>query len=110
MRPHEVDALSKDELRTIILMEARAKPRLRTVEGLWRKAVVGRRGAVPRPGTMTAYIRDRGLLPPLEVDRIVSEAPLALVAFQAAQADKPVEHRMSMARWLDMFNASQLER
>lgn len=110
MRPHEVDALSKDELRTIVLMEARAKPRLRTVEGLWRKPVIGRRGAIPRPGTMTAYIRDRGLLPPSEVDRIVSDAPLALVAFQAAQADKPVEQRMSMARWLDMFTSGQAGR
>ena len=110
MRPHEVDALSKDELRTIVLMEARAKPRLRTVEGLWRKPVIGCRGAIPRPGTMTAYIRDRGLLPPSEVDRIVSDAPLALVAFQAAQADKPVEQRMSMARWLDMFNSGQAGR
>src|SRR3546814_14721416 len=60
MRPHEVDALSKDELRTIVLMEARAKPRLRTIDGLWRKPVVGRGGATPRPGNITAYIRQHG--------------------------------------------------
>ena len=107
MRPHEVDALSKDELRTIVLMEARAKPRLRTIEGLWRKPVVGRGGAIPRPGNITAYIRELGLLAPSEVDRIVADAPLALVAFQAAQARKPVDQRMSMARWLDAFHRGQ---
>lgn len=107
MRPHEVDALSKDELRTIVLMEARAKPRLRTIDGLWRKPVVGRGGATPRPGNITAYIRQHGLLSPSEVDRIVAGAPLALIAFQAAQACKPVEQRMSMARWLDAFHRGQ---
>src|SRR3546814_1634578 len=61
MRPHEVDALSKDELRTIVLMEARAKPRLRTIDGLWRKPVLGRGSATPRPGNITAYIRQQGL-------------------------------------------------
>src|SRR3546814_13602280 len=37
MRPHEVDALSKDELRTIVLMEARAQPRLRTLRSEGRR-------------------------------------------------------------------------
>lgn len=107
MRPHEVDALTPDELRTIVLMEARAKPRLRTVEGLWRKAVLGRGGATPRPGDMTSYIRERGLLPPRIVDRIILDAPLALLGFQEAQAGKPVEQRVSMGRWLDAFHRGQ---
>src|SRR3546814_5750745 len=79
MRPEEVDRLSREELRVIVLMEARAKPRLRTIEGLWRKPVLGRGGATPRPGSMTEYIRDTGLLAPTEVDRIVRDAPTALV-------------------------------
>jgi hypothetical protein len=29
------------------------------VEGLWRKAVKGSRGATPRPGSMTEYIETR---------------------------------------------------
>src|SRR3546814_20607325 len=103
MRPHEVDALSKDELRTIVLMEARAKPRLRTIDGLWRKPVVGRGGATPRPGNITAYIRQHGLLSPSDVDRIVADATLPLVAFQAAPACKPVALDMLMAPGAEAF-------
>src|SRR3546814_14799758 len=85
MRPEEVDRLSREELRVIVLMEARAKPRLRTIEGLWRKPVLGRGGATPRPGSMTEYIRDTGLLAPTEVDRIVRDAPTALVDFRSEE-------------------------
>lgn len=87
-----------------MLMEARAKPRLRNVEGLWRKPVLGRRGATPRPGSITEFIRERGLLSPAEVDRIIEDAPTALLDFQAAQAALLPEQRVAMGRWLDDFH------
>src|SRR3546814_6304011 len=77
MKPHEVQTLPAWCLRLIVLMEARAAPRLINVEGLWRRST----GA--RPGTMTEFIRGRGLLPPLEIAAIVNGAPVALVEFQA---------------------------
>ena len=89
-------------------MEARAKPRLRTIDGLWRKPVLGRRGAVPRPGDITTFIRDQGLLPAGEVDVIVATAPTALIAFQAAQAHLPVEARAPMGQWLADFQRAQI--
>lgn len=104
IKPDEVEELSREELRIIVLMEARAKPRLRNIDGLWRRPVMGRRGAIPRPGSITEFIRERGLLPPGEIDRIVATAPTELLAFQAAQAALPVEHRVPMGRWLDDFN------
>ena len=77
IKPDEVLELSTEELRIIVLMEARAKPRLRNVDGLWRRPVLGRRGATPRPGSITEFIRERGLLPPAEVDRIIEDADRA---------------------------------
>ena len=104
IKPHEVLELSAEELRIIVLMEARAKPRLRNVDGLWRRPVLGRRGATPRPGSITEFIRERGLLSPAEVDRIIEDAPTALLDFQAAQAALPPEQRAPMGRWLDDFH------
>ena len=104
IKPVEVIELSIDELRVIVFMEARAKPRLRNVDGLWRRPVLGRRGATPRPGSITEFIRERGLLPPDEIDRIVRTAPTELLAFQAAQATFPLDQRVPMGRWLDDLN------
>src|SRR3546814_1373093 len=89
MKPHEVQTLPAWCLRLIVLMEARAAPRLINVEGLWRRST----GA--RPGTMTEFIRGRGLLPPLEIAAIVNGAPVALVEFQAVAAQFPVDARRS---------------
>lgn len=103
IKPDEVLELSPDELRIIVLMEARARPRLRNVEGLWRKPVLGHRGATPRPGSITAFIREKGLLPPAEIDRIIANSPTELLDFQAAQAALPVEERAPMGDWLRDF-------
>ena len=103
MKPHEVLALSKPELRLIVLMEARAAPRLRNVDGLWRKPVSGARGGTPRPGSMTEFIRERGLLPADEIDIIISDCPTALVTWQEAHADKPLEDRPALSEWLAFF-------
>lgn len=104
MKPWEMDLLPPHQLRLIVLMEARAAPRLRNVEGLWRKTVKGHRGATARPGSMTAYIRQHGLLPEVEVDRIWNLAPEALVRFQASQEDMPVRDRKDLSAWLGLLD------
>src|SRR3546814_1006315 len=67
MKPHEVQTLPAWCLRLIVLLEARAAPRLINVEGLWRRST----GA--RPGTLTGFIRGRGLLRPLKSEEHTSE-------------------------------------
>jgi hypothetical protein len=80
MKPDEVRALPADKLCRIVLMEARAKPRLDKVEGLWRASTKA------KPGSMTKFIEDEGLLPKSEIERI-RQVPAQLVAFQQAYAD-----------------------
>jgi hypothetical protein len=104
MKPWELHTLPKAQLRRIVLLEARAAPRLRNVDGLWRKPVKGKRGATPRPGRMTDYIRSEGLLPPDEIDEIIAAAPLALVRWQEAQAALPAQDRPDLIRWLTLFD------
>lgn len=82
MKPDEVAALTPRYWRRIVRMEARAHPRLRTTEGLWRRRVKGCRGAVARPGSMTEFIREKRLLPPEEVDEIWNNTPAEIVDFQ----------------------------
>jgi hypothetical protein len=103
-KPFEIDMLPAAQLRRIVLMEARAAPRLRDVEGLWRKTVKGMRGATARPGKMTDYIRDKGLLPAAEIDEIIAVCPAALVAFQEMQADVPLHERADLKQWLALFD------
>lgn len=102
-KEHEIDALTPTELRLIVLLEARAAPRLRTVEGLWRKTRVGKRTS-PRPGRMTDYIRDRGLLPAEQIDRIWNECPTALITWQEAHAQTPLDERPAMRQWVEFFD------
>lgn len=99
MKPDEVASLPAWCLRLIVLVEGRAAPRLRDVEGLWR------RGTAARPGAMTAFIRDRALLPAHEIDAIIAGAPLDLVEFQRAAAALPAEARAPLREWLDRFHA-----
>lgn len=87
MKTHEVDKLPANYLRRIVRMEARAKPRLHTCEGLWRSTVKGCRGATPRPGSMTDYIRSKGLLPQDEVDEIWENTPKDIVEFQEGYSE-----------------------
>lgn len=86
------------------MIEARARPRLRTVEGLWRKTVKGARGAEAHPGAMTDFIRRERLLDPEEIDAIVAMAPHSLVRWQAAVAEAPAS-RPEMRRWMTVFDA-----
>lgn len=103
MKPEEVRSLPEDYLRLIILIEARAAPRLREVEGLWRKPVLGRRGATPRPGSMTAFIRQEGLLPDEAISEIIANAPRDLISFQQRAAQVPLDARPPISQWIDRF-------
>lgn len=90
MKPWEVDALSPEHLRRIVVIEHRATRRnldyaeakgwprgegVLLTEGLWRRRVKGMRGAIPKPGSMTEYIREKGLLPAAEVDLLIELTP-----------------------------------
>lgn len=103
MRPEEVRALPQWCLRLIVLVEARAAPRLRTVEGLWR------RSTRTRPGKMTDFIRAERLLPEAEIRAIMRDAPLDLIRFQDVAALVPLPERPTMEDWLNHFNAGLKE-
>lgn len=107
MKPWEVHTLGPEQLRRIVLMEARAAPRLTKIEGLWRNGVKGTRGGTPRPGKITDYIREQGLLPGDEIDAIIAVAPTALVRWQQSQAGLPVEQRTDLAKWLSLFDMKE---
>jgi hypothetical protein len=88
MQPEEVLALEPDYLRGIVRMEARARPRFKTVamKGLWG------RDTKKRPGSMTQFIRERGLLPAEEIDAIERDTPREIVDYQGAfRRGDPVE-------------------
>jgi hypothetical protein len=99
-RPEEIRALPAWCLRLIVLVEARAAPRLHTVEGLWRRTTRA------RPGSMTLFIRNEQLLPPDEIDRIVRDAPTDLIRFQDVAGQIPIGERPTMTDWLDRFHAA----
>jgi hypothetical protein len=90
MKPFEVDTLGQRELQVIVVMEARARQRhlghaeakgwprgqgVPLCEGLWRRGVKGCRGAIPKPGSITEYILEKGLLPSEEVGRLSAATP-----------------------------------
>ncbi|MCY1168847.1 hypothetical protein [Sphingomonas echinoides] len=105
MKPDEVRALPVEQLRLIVLLEARAAPRLRNCEGLWRSTTKGLRGSEARPGAMTTFIRNEALLDPREIDRIIVEAPPDLIAFLEVAAKIPLTERPTLGSWLERFNA-----
>lgn len=107
-KPEELHEFEPYLLRRIVLLEARARPRLRNIDGLWRKPVKGIRGGRARPGSMTEYIRDAGLLPGEEIKEIIETAPMALVAFQADQGERSVSERIELAKWLEWFDGTGL--
>lgn len=97
-KSHELMSLPRWCLRLIVLLEARAAPRLRNVEGLWRSSTRS------RPGSMTRFIRDNALLEASEIDAIIAGSPVDLVDFQRVAADIPVDRRPQMREWIDRFN------
>ncbi|KEQ53758.1 hypothetical protein BV95_01974 [Sphingobium chlorophenolicum] len=103
IRPDEVRALPSWCLRLIVLIEARAAPRLRTVEGLWR------RSTKTKPGRITDFIRAELLLPEAEIASIQRDAPTDLIRFQDAAGIVPLAERPTMEAWIDSFNAGLKE-
>jgi len=103
IRPDEVRALPSWCLRLIVLIEARAAPRLRTVEGLWR------RSTKTKPGRITDFIRAELLLPEAEIAAIQRDAPTDLIRFQDAAGIVPLSERPTMEAWIDSFNAGLKE-
>lgn len=103
-KPDELRAYPAWALRRIVLMEARAAPRLKSCEGLWRSTVKGTRGGTARPGSMTAFIRAEQLLPAHEIDGIIALAPAGLLRFQEAQSIIEANGRSPLAEWLALFD------
>jgi hypothetical protein len=100
MSPAEIRELPADKLKRIVLMEARAKPRLTKIDGLWRTGCKGTRGSVKKPGRMSDYIRAEGLLPAADVDRIEKDAPAELIARNEAFANG-----IKVNSWGELLNA-----
>jgi hypothetical protein len=71
---------------------------------MWRKTVKGHRGATPRPGSMTVFIQERGLLPAEEIDLIKSAAVPALLRFQEMEAGVPLHERADLSQWMRLFD------
>lgn len=122
-QPEELHEHRKSYLRYIVIMEARAKPRLqghidqeqldldyvkavqawqeagsvgkypkralqsKGVLGLWRRGVAGTRGGKKRPGMMTDYILEHGLLTKAEVDHLIETVPAEIISNQKAFAN-----------------------
>ena len=110
MKAAELRSLPRHYLRLIVLIEARAAPRLRSVEGLWRKPVIGRAGTEPRPGSMTALIRAECLLEPSEIDCIIGKTAADLLSFQEHAARQPLVDRASMESWIEAFQKAARSR
>lgn len=103
IQPDEVRALPSWCLRLIVLIEARAEPRLRTVEGLWR------RSTRTKPGRITDFICAERLLPAAEIEAIRRDAPTDLIRFQDAASIVPLPQRPTMEAWIETFNAGLME-
>lgn len=133
-KPEELHDFRRSYLRYIVIMEARAKPRLM---GCWDQQQIdqynaatypkriakwekgGRKGKKPQPyrvgdGTaglwrratktkpamMTDYIREAGLLPADEIDRLIADAPKMLLDRQEA-----FENGMHIPEWHDFIES-----
>lgn len=78
-QPEELQHFRKVYLRYIVIMEARAEPRLEKIKGLWRNGTKGTRGGKKKPGKMTDFIREHNLLPAAEIDDLVRRAPQEII-------------------------------
>jgi hypothetical protein len=99
-KPNEISELGEMELKKIVIMEARAKPRLNTSEGLWRSTVKGCRGATPRPGSMTTFILEQGLLKESVIKRLQEDTPKDIVRFMDRFAEGE-----AMPSWHDFIES-----
>ena len=105
-QPFELESFPTSEHARLVLLEARAAPRLRNCDGLWRKPIKGRNGATPRPGSMTEHIVTTGSLSQEVVTQIQQQAVPMLDRWCSGIGDEPVEHRPCIGEWLEMFDAA----
>jgi len=101
MKTWEVRALPEDELKRIVVMEARAAPRLTKIQGLWGVGIKGTRGGDKRPGSMTQFIRDEGLLPTEVIDKLIADTPKAIVSYQEGYAK--AQHDGDLEKFLAVY-------
>ena len=99
-KPSEIRALPPETLRRIVILEARAAPRLEKIEGLWRNGVKGTRGGEARPGSMTAFIRQERLLPDNEIDYLCEVVPQEIVRNQERFA-----HHQPIPSWEEFLRS-----
>ncbi len=99
-QPEELHEMKKVYLRYIVIMEARAEPRLKEIKGLWRNGVKGTRGGKKKPGKITDYIREYKLLPEAEIDHLVKVAPKMIV-------DQQEQHLLGIPTpdWADFIDS-----
>ena len=90
VKPDEVRSFKQAYLVFIVAMEARAEAYLTNIDGLWRKAVKGERGAEAKPGKITNFIRSEGLLSGEMIDHIVETIPKGRVT--PAMVAQGVQH------------------
>lgn len=104
MKGWEVAMLPADGLRRIVAMEARAKPRLETCEGLWRKATK------TKPGSISEFIEQKGLLPADEIRAIQHAVPKDLVQrVEDWREGKPIDDWDEFFKGLPTFCTSDLD-
>lgn len=96
-KPAEIETLPPRNLELIVLLESAAAPRLRTIEGLWRKTTLGRGKAQPRPGSMTQYIVDHALLAPERIAEIRTDILTSLLQ----HTKRHTGTNRTMAEWLN---------
>jgi hypothetical protein len=102
-KPPELSELPRNQLRAIVVMEARATPRLTHILGLWGVGCKGvRKPEAKKPGRMTDYIRSEGLLPAGEIDFLWNEVPRHLIRFQEGFAAG--EHRDELSKFLELLD------
>lgn len=102
-KPAELHDLNQTQLAGIVAMEARARPRLEKIQGLWRNGIKGTKDpAKKKPGRMSDYIREKELLPKDYIDQLEREVPADLIQFQEAYAEK--KHMDALSAFLKQHN------
>lgn len=91
-------------MKVIVLGEACAAPRLRTVDGLWRST------SKLRSGRKTGFIRSDRLLPSAKIDAIIADAPGELVAFPEGAVEADLRRTSAPRRLADQVQHAGLHR
>lgn len=77
-KPEELHSLPAWQLKAIIIMEARARPHLHTIGGLWRNGTKGTKTGRHIPARMSDYIQHSKLLPLVEIQQLQESTPTQL--------------------------------